>query len=122
MAYLCSVFVHIFVCSLLSAECALHELAIMIFSVTVTLAHSGDTQDFEGYPVADVYTGIFILTLISFQLSYPFWTSLKRIAIISCINDVCTDGPMIFMMAQYHLYNNNSLCGIAIFVNICIMR
>jgi hypothetical protein len=89
--------------------------------VTVTLAHAHDHQTFAGYPVADVYTGIFVITLLSFQLSYPFWTSLKRIAWISCFNDICTDVPMIYMMAVYSLYHNNPLCGIAIFVNICII-
>ncbi len=87
--------------------------------VVITLAHETD----HSWPswVVDAYCVLFILTLVVFQMSYPFWTSLKRIAWISCFNDIVTDGPMIVLVVRYELYDKNTICAMAVFVNICII-
>eukprot|EP01046_Picozoa_sp_COSAG06_P065650 COSAG06_NODE_16219_length_1013_cov_0.972648_1_plen_62_part_10 len=46
--------------------------------VTVTIAR--DTEHDWPTWIADTYVVFFVLTLFLFEVSYPFWTSLKRIA------------------------------------------
>ena len=83
--------------------------------VTVTLAHD-KSHDWPAW-VADVYVLVFCVTLLTFQMTYPFWTSLGRIAFISLFNDIVTDGPMIFMMAKFQLFQENFICSLAFTIN-----
>ena len=87
--------------------------------VTVTIAR--DTEHDWPTWIADTYVVFFVLTLFLFEVSYPFWTSLKRIAWISCFNDLVTDGPMLYLMVVYELYDKSTVTAIAAFVNICII-
>ena len=93
----------------------------VVNSLIVTVAIARDTE--YGWPtwIADTYVVFFVLTLFLFQVSYPFWTSLKRIAMISCFNDLVTDGPMLYLMVAYELYDKSTVTAIAAFVNICII-
>lgn len=87
--------------------------------VTVTIAR--DTEHDWPTWVADLYVVFTVLTLLLFEVTYPFWTSLKRIAWISCFNDFVTDGPMLTLMIAYELYDKSTTTAIAAFVNICII-
>jgi hypothetical protein len=71
--------------------------------------------------VTDAYIIIFVAKIVTFQGLHPFWTSLGNIVLISLFNAVVTDGPMIYLMVAYSLYDKNTACAIAMFVNICVV-
>ena len=93
----------------------------VVNSLVVTVAIAQDTEHNWPTYIADLYVLFFVLTLFLFEVSYPFWTSLKRIAWISCFNDLATDGPMLYLMVVYELYDKSTVTAIAAFVNICII-
>jgi hypothetical protein len=93
----------------------------VVSCLIVTVAIARDTENDWPTSIADTYVVFFILTLSLFQATYPFWTSLKRIAFFSCFNDVVTDGPMLYLMLVHKLYDKSIVTAIAAFVNICII-
>jgi len=87
-------------------------------AVTVSLAHD-DTQWSAG--IVDSYVVCTFLTLCLFQVTYPQWKSLQRIAWLSCFSDLVTDGPMLYITITNELWDDNALRSIAAFVNVCLI-
>jgi hypothetical protein len=89
------------------------------FIVTVSLAQ----DDTRNWPtgIVDGFLVLTCLTLFLFQATYPHWTSLRRIAMLSCFSDIVTDGPMLYLTISNELWDDNAVRSIAAFVNVCLI-
>ena len=89
-------------------------------AIAVVLAHE---REYATWPLwlADAYVVLCVVTLLTFQISYPFWTSLKRLVWVSWINDFITDCPMFIFMFKYKLYTDSNVATTAFVLNICIL-
>lgn len=85
-------------------------------AVTVSLASDGYSTS-----IVNSYVVCTCLTLFLFQVTYPFWKNLKTIALLSCFNDLVTDGPMLYIMVANELWDDNAVRSIAAFVNVCLI-